>query len=382
MEQDNQDQQQQLVPQGIGINNAGLQGGWPNVGAAGGVHHPHHQQGVAPGVAFQQNIQVDMANPADIAGLANNVAALAAVVNTLSVSVHDFGRNVEQDRVATAAALRGMDANVAEVRQAQRQAQEALAADVRGTNDNITRATNGLADAIAQAQARVDAQQPQQPAAAHPGPAAHRDAQFADALRDIAALLAEQQGTRAQKIACTHAHFKTLCEKLGVLAVRAKGADIDLVHNALGVVRLVFRAAYPNEVAAAEPQIAALADAETQWHCEEILTVQRTLCTLKAVECDSEIERMALRDAAAPFFKKSKYTDSWFSKKKPPAAAGKEKQWEKEWRKRNQPQAQPLLQPQPQQQFVPQPYVARQPGAAPRPRPKGKNAGVGTDGEG
>ena len=106
-------------------------------------------------MAFQQNIQVDMANPADIAGLANNVAALAAVVNTLSASVHNFGRNVEQDRVATGEALRGMGDHVAEVRQAQRQAQEALAADVRGTNDNITRATNGLADAIAQAQARV-----------------------------------------------------------------------------------------------------------------------------------------------------------------------------------------------------------------------------------
>ena len=308
----------------------------------------------------------------------------------LGTHVSAIATSMQRDSATASEAVRAHSAAATEERQATAQHIASTNAHVQALAQQTQDAVNKLAEAqrqLAAALAQQAAHQPQAPGAAHahPGPAAHADARIGEALTAMVALMAEQQGTRAQKIACTHSHFEELVKQLGVLAVRAGGADIDKVHNAVSVVGLIFEKAYPNRAFAQQPAVPDLVDAEKQWHCEDLRTLQRQLLLTKEIGLASAMERDAVQQAVAPFFKQAKFTAKWFEPRRAPAPAPADGQPRNPRNPRagqQPPQQQPFLQPQ---YLVAQPpplngqQPPRQQPTQPHPKKAGKNAGTATD---
>ena len=391
-----------------------------------------------PAFAQQLNIRVDANQPVQaLEQLANLVGQSSASNIEINQNIQTFGRNVDGALHGLSAAIAQnaarADAQAAELREAVRE-HAASASRVQQTAANAQQQANatannllqqalqhqaslterqhevqqvidklanlnlGLAqkqDDLVSALAIAQRQAPVGPGAqAHPGPAAHQSSELAGALNNLVNFLGENQGTQSHKVACTHANLLGLERALAVLAVSCRhlsGQTIDDVRQASDILDLVFNVAFPGKQEAAAPA-GDLGNQDRQWQVSQLRTLQLALTRLKLFPLESAAEREETRFAFAPFFRRAKHCDSWFAPRPNASSAnatggapgGKRRQ--KRGELQQQQQQLQFMPQQPQQpQWWPQPLAHQQPllpPAAPKPipkRPKGKNAGVGTD---
>ena len=132
----------------------------------------------------------------------------------------------------------------------------------------------------------------------------------------------------------------------------------------------MWEAAFPGRAPADRPAVAALADSTDQWRCRHMRTLQTNLLALQDCPCESACERDDLREACGVFYKKTKHTDGWFWRQKPPHNP----QTPQPGAPKPKPQPQPRPQPQPQNaapQPRPQPRAPAASAAAPAPEKRG-----------
>ena len=351
-------------------------GGAPPPAAPGGAPAP------APNVQqsfTQYNVQVDAAQGAtNLQELARMIAAGVDRAAILERMLHDFGVSLEKNDTAQReradAVLHGMQEGQRVQSETTQRMCDALVHATRTSTEHIKETTDALRGlAVQQAQAPQGAGAG---AAAHPGAAQNRDAQLGEALNNIAAMLAESQATRAQKVSCSHENLETLLRELEGAHKRASGIYIDKFFAAIGVAGLVFDAAFPGRAHRDVPALPELACAKKQWCDTRLLTLQKELTDLKDWPCESDLERDRLKHACEVFFRKTKHCEGWFRK---PA-----KQQSPKGEPHRAPKGGSGGNPQPQQQGQKQQQHGQKGQLAipppPPKQPRGKNTAAQADG--